>query len=153
MGTVAQMNEAAEEVTEEDVDDVPVPNDRPRRINTGKGIEILKMDFQVKSKRECNFITNSASTETKGEAGNSPDSYMKLACDSILTQMKAKQYSAKAVAAMIKEFTKLNEVAVPGKLVVVPTDSNSLTTTEKSKSLRAINLTKEKWNGHIKGLS
>ena len=47
MGTVAQMNEAAEEVTVADVDDAPVPNDRPRRINARKGIDRLQMYFQV----------------------------------------------------------------------------------------------------------
>ena len=64
---------------------------------------------------------------------------MKLACNVIFTQITVKrgfkQYGAKAVAAMIKEFTQLNEGAVPGKPVVVPTDSNSLTVTEKRKSL------------------
>ena len=65
---VAQINEATQEVTVSDVDDVPVPNSRPRRINAGKGIERLQMDFQGKghqSKQECNFITNSVSTEEK----------------------------------------------------------------------------------------
>ena len=64
-----------------------------------------------------------------------------------------KRFGAKAFAAMIKEFTQLNEGAVPGKPVVVPTDSNSLTALEKSKALRAVNLIKEKWNGDIKGRS
>ena len=42
---------------------------------------------------------------------------------------------------------------MPGNPVVVPTDSNSLTITEKRKDLRAVNLTKKKWNGSIKGRS
>ena len=71
---------------------------------------------------------------------------MKLACDVIFTQMVAKkgfkQYGANALAAMIKEFTQLNERVVPEKYVVVPTDSHSLTTIEKMKALRATNLTK-----------
>ena len=160
IGAVAQTNEATEEVTVADVDDTPVSNDRPRRTNAGAGVERLQMDFSGKgyqAKREYNFATNSTSTEAKGEACISTDSYMKLACDVIFTQMTAKkgfkQYGAKAVAAMVKEFTQLNEGAVPGKPVVVPTDSNSLTATEKRKALRAVNLIKEKWNGDIKGRS
>ena len=38
VGAAAQMNEAEEEVTVADVDDVPFPNSRPRMINAGKGI-------------------------------------------------------------------------------------------------------------------
>ena len=48
MGAVAQMNESTEEVTVADVDDVPVPNSRYRRINVGKGIERQQMDFHGK---------------------------------------------------------------------------------------------------------
>ena len=48
VGSVAQMNEAAEEVTVADADDVHIPNSRPWRINAGKGIEIPQMDFQCK---------------------------------------------------------------------------------------------------------
>ena len=104
MGDVAQTNEAAEA----DVDDVPVPNSVPRRINAGKGIERLQIDFQGKacqSKQEHKCVTDSVST-AKLEEGNSADSYMKLACDVIFTQMTAnkgfKQYGSKSVAAMIK---------------------------------------------------
>ena len=158
VGVVAQMNESRKEVTVADVDDMLVPNSRPRRNNTGKGVERLQMDFHGKgcqSKRECNFVTNSASIEAKGEAGNIADSYMKLACNVIFTQIAAKrgfkQHDAKAIAAMINEFAQLNEGAVSGKPAVVPTDSNSLTITEKRKALRAVNIIKEKWNGDIKG--
>ena len=48
VGAVAQMNQAEEEVTAADVDDAPVLNDRPRRINTVKVIERLHVDFQGK---------------------------------------------------------------------------------------------------------
>ena len=67
------------------------------------------MDFQGKafqSKRQHNFITNSARTEVKGETGNDADRHMKLTCDVIFTQMTEnrgfKKYGAKAVAATIK---------------------------------------------------
>ena len=46
---------------------------------------------------------------------------------------------------MIKEFTQLNEGAVPGKPVVKPVD------VEKSKALPAVNLIKEKSSGILKG--
>ena len=118
------------------------------------------MNFHGKgyqAKREYNLITNSASKETNGEVSDSADTYMKLACEVVFTQMTAKkgfkQFGAKAVAAMVKEFTQLNEGAVPGKPVVVPTDASTLTDTEKKKALRAVNLIKEKWNGDIKGRS
>ena len=45
---------------------------------------------------------------------------------------------------MIKEFTQLDEGAVPGKSIVVPTDANTLTDIEKKKALPAVNLIKEK---------
>ena len=133
---VAQVHEVTEEVTVADADDTHVTNSRPRRTNAGAGVERLQMDFHGKgyqAKREYNLATNSS--ETKGEVGDSTDRYMKLACDVIFTQMTAKkgfkQYGAKAVAAMIKEFTQLNEGAVPGKPVVVPTDSHTLTNAER----------------------
>ena len=160
LGAVVQTNEDPEEVVVADVNDGPAENSRPRRANAGAGVERLQMDFQGKgygAKREFNFTTNGTNTGAKGEVINSADSYMKLACDVVFTQMTAKrgfkEYGAKAVAAMVKEFTQLNEGAVPGKPVVVPTDSNSLTSTEKKKALRAVNLIKEKWNGDIKGRS
>ena len=54
---------------------------------------------------------------------------------------------------MIKEFTQLNEGAVPGKPVVVPTDASTLTDLEKRKVLPAVNLIKEKYDGVLKGRS
>ena len=159
VGMVASQDNAADEVIVADVDDTPVGNDRPRRANAGQGIERLQMDFKGKgyqTKREFNFITNGIK-EVQDASGDDVKSYMKLACDVIFTQMTAKKgfkkHGAKAFAAMIKEFTQLNEGAVPGKPVVIPTDSSSLTATEKRKALRAVNLIKEKWNGDIKGRS
>ena len=160
IGDIAQTNETTEEVTVADVDDTTFTNSIPRRANAGAGVERLQMDFHGKgyqAKQEYNFITNSASKETNGGAGDSTDTYTKLACEVVFTQMTAKkgfkQFGTKAVAAMIKEFTQLNEGAVPGKPVVEPTDASTLTDTEKKKALRAVNLIKEKWNGDIKGRS
>ena len=73
----------------------------------------------------------------------------------IFTQMNAnagfKKYGPRAIAAMIKEYTQLNEGAVPGKPVVAPVDASSLTNLEKSQALQAVNLIKEKYNGDLKG--
>ena len=52
---------------------------------------------------------------------------------------------------MFKEFKQLDEGAKPGNLVVIPTDTKSLSSREKKKSLRAVNFIKEKRNGDIKG--
>ena len=48
MGAVAQMNEATEEVTVADVNDVHVANSVPLRTNTGVGVERMQMDFHDK---------------------------------------------------------------------------------------------------------
>ena len=53
-----------------------------------------------------------------------------------------KKYGPRAIATMIKEFTQLNEGAVPGKPVVAPVDAFSLTDLEKSRALQAVNLIK-----------
>ena len=50
-----------------------------------------------------------------------------------------------------KRFTQLNEGAVPGKPGVVHVDARSLIPLEKKKTLRAVNLIKEKTNGKLKG--
>ena len=52
---------------------------------------------------------------------------------------------------MIKEFTQLNEGAVPGKPVVRPINANTLTLLEKKKAMPAVNLIKEKHDGVLKG--
>ena len=94
LGAVVQTNEDLEEVVVADVDDGPAENSRPRRANAGAGFERLQMDFQGKgyeAKREYNFTSNSTNTGEKGEVINSADSYMKLACDVVFTQMTAKR--------------------------------------------------------------
>ena len=51
----------------------------------------------------------------------------------------------------MKEFTQLNNVAMPGKSIVIPTNTRTTTLQEKNMALRALNLIKEKRSGHIKG--
>ena len=134
-------------------------NTRPRRDNAGAGVERLQIDFSGKrygTKREFNFVTNGE--HVKLEAGEHDEaSYMKMACDVIFTQMTAnagiKKHEESVVAEMIKESTQLNEGAVPGKPVVIPTDANTLTDLEKRKALPAVNLIKEKYGGVLKGRS
>ena len=83
------------------------------------------------------------------------DTYMQTSCSVIFTQMSVnagfKKYGPRAIAAMIKEFTQLNEGAVPGKPVVAPVGASSLTDLEKRQALQTVNLIKEKYNGEIKG--
>ena len=139
--------------------DVPIRT-RPRRENAGAGVERMQMDFSGKgygSTREFNFVTNGVKVDQNTNDQSNHTSYMNLALNTIFTQMSAnagfKKFGEPAFAAMIKEFTQLNEGAVPGKPVVVPTDANTLTDIEKEKALPAVNLIKKKWNGVIKGRS
>ena len=58
--------------------------------------------------------------------GNEPQRYSQIPA-----KKRFKQFGQVAVAAMIKEFTQLNEGTVPGKPVVIPTKAKSLTPLEK----------------------
>ena len=62
-----------------------------------------------------------------------------------------KKYGQTALAAMIKEFTQLNEGAVSGKSVVRSIDAATLSPLEKKKAMPAGNLIKEKHDGVLKG--
>ena len=159
VNTTAPQTNTAEEVIVAGVDDAPVLNKRPRRANAGAAVERLQIDFHGKgyqAKQEYNLVMNGVK-----DGSNVEDSdikrYINLACDVMSTQMSAKRgikrFGARAIAALVEEFTQLNKGAVPGKPVVVPTDFNSLTDAKKRKALRAINLIKERWNGDIKGRS
>ena len=68
-------------------------------------------------------------------------------------QSRILKYDEPVVAAMIKEFSQLNEGVVPGNVVVIPIDASTLTDIEKKKALPDVNLIKETWNGVIKGRS
>ena len=110
--------------------------------------------------REFNLTSNGVLGDTSIQQDMMSDSLMNIACDVIFTQMHTKpelkkyaQMPAKkgikvfgqaAVAAMIKEFSQLNQGAVPNKPVVAPVDVNTITPQEKKKALPAVNLTKEK---------
>ena len=62
-----------------------------------------------------------------------------------------KMFGQAAVAAMIKEFSQLNQGSVPDKPVVIPVDVKTITPLEKAMVLPAVNLIKEKRSGDIKG--
>ena len=74
---------------------------------------------------------------------------MHIACDVIFTQMSSnsgiKKHNMLLVAAIIKEFAKINEGVLPGKLSVIPTDASALTENEKKKATLEVNLIKENW--------
>ena len=115
------------------------------------------MDFVGKgygAKREFNFVTNGKKSKIDVNEDDL-SSFMKLACNVIFTQMSAttciKKYEESAVAAMINEFTQLNEGTVPGKQGIIPIDNTTLTNLEKKKVLPAVNLITEKWNEELKG--
>ena len=132
----------AEEVVVANIDDNEEPEgyiaqDRPRRANAGVGIKRLQMEFTGKgygAQREFNFVAN-GETKKMSKHETTQHTYMQMATYVIFTQMSAnkgfKKYGQAAVAAMIKEFTQLNEGAVPGNPVVRPTDVSSLTPLEK----------------------
>ena len=52
---------------------------------------------------------------------------------------------------MVKELAQLSNGEISGKLVIGPVDASILTRQEKRKAMPAVNLTKEKWDGVIKG--
>ena len=158
------------------IDDEPQPepvnqymSDRPRRTGAGAGVERLQLDPNKKGyreKREFNLMNNGVLNKKNSNIDKIEHMMMQIAYDVIFTQMSSKlelkkyaQIPAKqgiklfgqvAVAAMIKEFSQLNQGAVPGKPVVVSVDVKTLTPLGK-KALPAVNLIKEKRSGDIKG--
>ena len=73
----------------------------------------------------------------------------------LTAQMNARKgiklFKEKGIAAMIKEFTQLDQGAFPGKPVVEPLYADSLTEKEIKMAMEAVNILKEKRNGIIKG--
>ena len=80
------------------------------------------------------------------KGATSQHTYMQLVTDIIFTQMSAnkgfKKYEQLAIAAIIKEFTQLNNGTVPGKPVVRPVNVLTLTPLEKHEALSTVNLIK-----------
>ena len=62
-----------------------------------------------------------------------------------------KKYRQAAITVLFKKLKQLNCGAMEGKLVVIPTDPNVLTSEEKNRALEAVNLIKEKRDGNPKG--
>ena len=63
-----------------------------------------------------------------------------------------KKYGARGLAAVVKEFTQLNEGAVPSqqKPVVIPINPSTLTSEDKRRAMNAVNLIELKHDGRIK---
>ena len=142
---------------------------RPRRTNAEAGVERIQMEFGRKgygAKRGF-ILVNNGEVGKKLEHVDKTRTYMDVACNVVFVQVdntidpqrhnkmsdKAsfKKYGQEAVASMIKEYTQLNERAVPGKPVVIPTDPRSLTPLERNRAMRAVNLIKEKRGGDLIG--
>ena len=62
-----------------------------------------------------------------------------------------KKFGEKAIAALMKEFSQLDQGAFPGKPVIQPTYSEKLTTEERRRALEAVNIIAEKRCGKLKG--
>ena len=83
--------------------------------------------------------------------------FLQLAVKTVFltAQMSAKkgikQFGDRAIAAMVKEFTQLDQGAFPGKPVVSPVDIDSITPQEMKMAMEAVSLIKEKRNGVLKG--
>ena len=67
------------------------------------------------------------------------------------TRKGIKKFGERVIAAMIKEFTQLDQGAFLGKAVVEPVDYDSLTEEEIRMAMDTINLIKEKRGGTVKG--
>ena len=63
--------------------------------------------------------------------------------DQVSARTGIKMFGEEAVTAMIKEFSQLDRGAFPGKPVVEPIDSSTITPQEKKKALEAVNLIKK----------
>ena len=62
-----------------------------------------------------------------------------------------KKFDERAVSALVKEFTQLDQVAFPGKAVVEPIEANLLSAEDRASALEAVNIIAEKRCGKIKG--
>ena len=131
----------------DDVDFAVAGNTRPRRENAGAIVERIQMDFSGKgygAKRQFNFVANGEQVSRNPNEKHDPISYMKIACDKILTQLTAnigiKKFGEPTIAAMIREFTQMNEGTISGKPVVIPADASTLTYVEEQKVIPEVNL-------------
>ena len=79
---------------------------------------------------------------------------IKAAVNLMFTQMQAtlgfKLFGYRAVAAMINEFKRLEEVLMPGKKAVTAINPETLSAEEKEKLLNAVNIIKQKRDGTIR---
>ena len=80
---------------------------------------------------------------------------MTIATDVMFAQISAKagikRFREKAVATIFKEFKQLNNGTMLGKLVFSTVDSKALTSKERWRALKVVNVIKQKRCGKIKG--
>ena len=107
------------------------------------------MDFTGKgygAKRQFNFVTNGKIDKAVNRIDRTK-AFMDVACKAILAQVdnstdptrynqipaKAgfRNFGQEAVAAIMKEFARLNEGVVPDKFVVIPTNATTITFLER----------------------
>ena len=129
--------------------DEAIANVRPRRENSGAGVDRLEMSFKgagYGTKRSKCFLT-----ERTNDYSDLRDRVMGI----VFTQMSAnqgiKKHGDKAVAAVFKELQQLDTGVLPGNPVVAPQDPTELTAKDMREALEAVNLIKEKRNGELKG--
>jgi len=142
--------------------------ERPKRSTAGQPPERLMMCMGGKTySNAVQFLTiqeninNVRNAAGGGHAklpntNNHPDFYKKAMDVMFVQQMSAKkgikQFKERAIAAMIKEFTQLNEGSKPGNPVVAGVDPKDMTHEDRTKhTLEAVNLIQEKRSGKIKG--
>ena len=119
-------------------------NTRPRRANTGKGVECLKMNFGGKT--YDNKLTTSTGENKKYFMHDMQKLSVDVKFDQTTAKKGIKKHGESAVAATYKEYTQLEDKKVMGVL-----KPESLTRSQKKGALRAINLIKEKRSGKLKG--
>ena len=82
---------------------------------------------------------------------------MKESVNVMFTHMNSnkgiKLFVERAIAAMIKEFKKLDEGEILGNPVVIPFNPDELTDAEMREEIETANLIKEELNGIIKGIT
>lgn len=143
---------------------------RSNRRNAGTGVDTLIMDHGGKDYRAYKhrtFLQQKKREHTKRAVtltmikrrsmfmGNKQEMMNKALGIILAHQMSAKKgitkFGERAVAALVKEFTQLDQGAFPGKPVVEPVEANLLTTNDKARALEAMNIIAEKRCGKIKG--
>ena len=166
----SEYSEKATNDTDENNNNIDNNLRRSTRNNAGKPGPRLLMDMGGKDYKTINYnLLMKKKKMERAKKGvilttlkkksnyiNKSKDLMNKAVGIILTQQMSakkgiKKFGEKAVAAMIKEFSQLDQGAFPGKPVIDTIDADSLSREQKAKALEAVNLIAEKRCGRIKG--